>query len=147
MTSYRKSIYLLLLITVVVITGCARAARDTRGFAAKSSITVNAPFAETWQTVKKVLIEQNLDIYTRDKRGTFVVFSSMKRRLMVPHRTKHTIILERESDNKTHINIESINQIYGVTLLTYPNWHDRKTSESKGAQKILNGIKASLDQE
>jgi len=60
--------------------GCARAARDTTGFARENSTIVDAPFKEAWQAVKGVLREQKLDIYTRDKRGTFVAYSKMHRR-------------------------------------------------------------------
>lgn len=128
---------------VIALAGCASAARDTSGFAITDEATVNAPFEKTWQLTKAVLREQNLDIYTRDKRGFFVAFTPQKRHWrLVPHRQKYTITIEEVSATATHISIETVNQVYGVTLLTYPDWHDRKATGDTEAKAILKALQA-----
>jgi len=133
----------LLLLAVIAGGGCARAARDTQGFSISDTSVVNAPIKDTWQTVKSVLREKNYDLYTRDKRGLFVAFSGTKRDLLLmPRRTKYTVALEPVSDGSTRVTVEAVRQIYGVTLLTYPGWHDRKTTDHAGALAILEAIAA-----
>ena len=65
-----------------------------------------------------------------------------RRTLFVPHRVKYTIVLEEESPETTKVMIESMKQVYGVTLLTYPDWHDRKTEDNSVALEILERLKA-----
>jgi len=143
--TYRKSLALgfLVLISVSVI-GCARAARDTTGFALENTATINAPFEDTWMAVKGVLREQEYEIYTRDKRGVFVAFSPMKRRYLQPKRDKYTIVLEPVSKDETAIRIETLSQVYGVTALTYPGWHDRKAKDKGVAEAIIAGVTAKV---
>ena len=125
--------------------GCARAARDTSGFALQDEMVVNAPFEETWQAVKTVLNDQGYEIYTRDKRGAFVAYTPMKRILWVqPSRTKFTIELARIAPEETAVRVDSIRQIYGVTLLTHPNWHDRKQRDPEASQAIIDAIQSTL---
>lgn len=125
--------------------GCARAARDTSGFALREESVVNAPFEETWQTVKQVLNDQGYEIYTRDKRGAFVAYTPMKRTLWIqPRRTKFTIELAQVAQEETAISIESVRQVYGVTLLTHPNWHDRAERDPKACQAILEAIQSTI---
>jgi hypothetical protein len=139
---YSLTLILLLLLIPATITGCARAARDTTGFAVTDSTTVNLPFEEAWQQVKAVLREQDYEIYTRDKRGVFVAFGGSKRSLAQYHRTKLTISLESESEKATKVSVETLRQVYGVTLLTYPGWHDRKTQDHTKAQALLKAVEA-----
>jgi len=122
--------------------GCARAARDTTGFAVTDNTTVNLPFNEAWQQAKTVLREKGYEIYTRDKRGVFVAFSGSNRKLFQYHRTKLTVSLVAVSDSATQVAVETLRQVYGVTLLTYPGWHDRKTQNHTEAQDILKAIEA-----
>ena len=138
-----QGVTVLLLITAA-LPGCARAARDTSGFTMEDSITVGKPLADTWQDTKAVLREMEMDIYTRDKRGEFVAFTPMKRQLYVgtPHRTKITISLKQASANSTTVTIQTVAQVYGVTLLTYPDWHDRKAPDNKEAVAIMEALKA-----
>lgn len=144
---YTKSLTLCLLAVLLAMVGCARAARDTTGFAMTDSVTVNAGFEDTWQAVKEVLREQKLNIYTRDKRGAFVAYSDTYRTLYIftPHRTQLTISVESLSSESSKVSIETIDQVYGVTLLTYPNWHDRQTKDNKTALAILEALKARLE--
>ena len=144
-----KHYFLIALLTLAVLcaagSGCARAARDTSGFALREEAVVNAPFEDTWQTVKKVLNDQGYEIYTRDKRGAFVAYTPMKRTLWIhPRRTKFTIELAQTSPEQTAIGIESVRQVYGVTLLTHPNWHDRAQRDPKACQAILEAIQSTI---
>ena len=138
----------LLLVAVLAMGGCARTARDTRGFAVTESKTVNAPFDQTWQITKSVLREKDFELYTRDKRGVFVAYSGSRRSLvLVPHRTKYTISVESVSDSATQVTVEAVKQVYGVTLLTYPGWHDRKTTDNKELLALLQAIEAKVSGE
>ncbi|MDZ4858090.1 MAG: hypothetical protein SGI88_03845 [Candidatus Hydrogenedentes bacterium] len=128
---------------VTVMPGCARASKDTTGYTMEDSITVAKPLDETWQDTKTVLREMEMDIYTRDKRGEFVAFTPMKRQLYVgtPNRTKLTIVLKEATANSTTVSIETVAQVYGVTLLTYPDWHDRKAAHNNEAVAIIEALK------
>jgi hypothetical protein len=65
----------------------------------------------------------------------------MKRHLLVaPRRTQYTITIESLSDQSTRVTVESVRQVYGVTMFTYPGWHDRKTTDSTEAVAILEAI-------
>ncbi|MBI2435142.1 MAG: hypothetical protein HYV26_19975 [Candidatus Hydrogenedentes bacterium] len=134
----------LVILSLLPLGGCARAARDTTGFSQEQNITVSAPFEQTWQTVKAVLREKGLELYTRDKRGVFVAYTPMKRRLFQPKRVKYTIELAEVSSNETGVYVEMVNQVYGVTLLTYPGWHDRPAADTTGASEILSAVQARI---
>lgn len=135
----------LLLLVIAGLGGCARAARDTSGFALENRVTVNAPFNDTWQAVKHVLREQGYDIYTRDKRGIFVAYSQSHRSLILqPHRIKYTVEVGEVTKETTSIYIQTVRQVYGVTLLTYPDWHDRKMTDNSGAVAILDAVQAKV---
>jgi len=139
-----KWLFLILLVAAVgTVAGCVSTKRNTEGFAITDSVAVNAPVEETWQFVKEALREGKYDIYTRDKRGIFVAYTPMKRHLaVVPKRTKFTIAIEPVSDTASKVTVESIRQVFGVTPLTYPGWHERKTTDHAEAQKILEAIVA-----
>jgi hypothetical protein len=138
----RKTLGCLVLLVFVTTLGCARAARDTTGFATTDSAVVNAPLEKTWTATRDVLNEHKLDVYTRDKRGRFVAYSDMHRQLLlVPHRQEYTITLQ-EQGGATNVTIQTLKQVYGVTLLTYPDWHARKTTNNSEAQALLNDIQA-----
>jgi hypothetical protein len=118
-----------------------RAARNTEGFATTGTVTVNKSLPDAWQAVKEVLRDKGLDLYTRDKRGVFIAFSPMKRNLfLVPTRIKYTVALESLSDSSTKVTVDAVRQVYGVTLLTYPNWHDRKTTDGTLKDDILSAL-------
>ena len=126
-------------------TGCARAARDTTGFAVSKAVTVKAPYDQTWQTVKSVLREQGYEIYTRDKRGTFVAYTDMHRfLLMQPRRIKYTVEVRPADGGETSVSVEAVRQVYGVTLLTYPDWHDRKLTDETAANALIEAVQAKV---
>ncbi len=147
----REIIYTIVVVTIgsVCLLGCARAARDTSGFAQIDSAVVNASFEDTWQATKAALREKELNIYTRDKRGSFVAFSEMKRQmgLFTPKRVKLTITLRPVTNTSTEVKIETLNQVYGSTPLTYPDWHDRKATSNELALSILDAIQAKISGE
>jgi len=148
LTMKHKSFFIFLTLCLLGVgaLGCARAARDTTGFGIVDKAVVNAPFEETWQATKAALKEKKLNLYTRDKRGVFVAFSEMKRqlRLFTPHRTKLTVNLRPLSSTSTEVQIETMNQVYGSTLLTYPDWHDRKAKDNSLALSILESIQSKV---
>jgi hypothetical protein len=129
-----------------VVLGCARAREDTTGFEVVDETTINAPFDETWQATKSALREMDLLIYTRDKRGSFVAYSEAKRRLrlLTPRRKQITITLEENGSESTNISIETIQQVYGVTIMTYPDWHSRETADNSEAVAIMDAVRAKL---
>lgn len=133
-----------LLVCCALASGCARAARDTTGFAMEDSAVIEAPFEDAWQMTKAVLREQALDIYTRDKRGTFVAYTPMERGILnpTPSRTQFTLVLEDLNNNTTQLHASTVDQIHGVTLLTYPGWHDRKTTDNSRTVAIIEAIQA-----
>jgi hypothetical protein len=125
--------------------GCAKTARSTAGFALENSTTVDASFTDAWQIVKGVLREQKFDIYTRDKRGTFVAYSKMKRFLLLqPYRTQYTVELAAVNEGSTRIYVRTVKQLYGVTLLTYPGWHDRRTTDNRAAIALLEAVRSKV---
>lgn len=133
------------LLGALILAGCAGAARDTQGFAVVTMETVDAPFDTAWQAAKDVLREQGLDVYTRDKRGVFVAHSPMKRRrFLVPKRVRYNVMLEPVSADETRVTVEAVQQVYGVTLLTYPGWHDRKMTDDTKAKALLEAIQAKV---
>jgi len=134
-----------MLAAVALMPACARSARDTTGFAVTRDLRADVPFEEAWQAVKAALREQNLEIYTRDKRGLFVAYGDTYRLLFVqPHRIKYTINLTPAGEKETNIHIEAVRQVYGVTLLTDPGWHDRKLKDERATQKLADAIMAKL---
>lgn len=141
-----KGLLLVLLMAVVGIglTGCAKDARDTSGFTISDNATVQAPFEQAWQAAKAVLREKKFDLYTRDKRGVFVAYSTAKQHWTANTRTQYTVTLEADGDNATKLTVEAVKQVYGVTLLTYPGWHDRKATDHKESLAIIEAIQAKI---
>jgi len=125
-----------------VLGGCVRAAKDTTGFAVEKRDTVAAGYEDTWHAAKRVLLEQGYELYTRDKRGIFVAYTTMNRRLLQPKRVKYTVELGMVNEAQTDIVVESVRQSYGVTLTTDPDWHDRPTEDDGSVDAILAAVKA-----
>lgn len=143
----RKSILMLFVscTMMLALTGCVRAARNTEGFEKVDAVKVDASFEQTWQTTKAALREQGYEIYTRDKRGVFVAFTKMHRAFfVVPRRIKYTVSLTSISESVTELKIETVKQVYGVTLLTYPTWHDRRATDNAAAREIIAAVQAKL---
>jgi hypothetical protein len=107
-----------------------------------TSAVVSQPFEKTWEGTRDLLLQQGLQIYTRDKRGLFVVFTPTKRVLLIsPRRTKMTIALEPVTPQTTRVSVETIKQHYRVTLLTFPDWRDEpKGIDPAKGQALLDAI-------
>lgn len=136
---------LALCLAAAVLGGCARAARDTTGFALNDSVTVEAPFEETWQAVKHVLRDRELVIDTRDKRGRFVAFDTKRSNLFRNTRTRYTIELSEISDVETAVHVETLREVYGTTLLTEPDWHARPTKDDAESKAIIQALMAKIN--
>jgi hypothetical protein len=52
--------------------------------------------------------------------------------------------LRQVSRTETSIQVEAVRQIYGVTALTYPGWHDRKLEDRSGADELIAAVLAKL---
>ena len=131
---------------MVASVGCATNPKpvETPAVAFVDSMTVPLAFDDAWQLTRDVLLAQDgVEIYTRDKRGMFVVYTDMHRKkLIMPHRSMLTITLESDTKESTQIAVETVAQRYGVTLLTYPGWRDKDTvSEEEVGRTILESIK------
>lgn len=134
--------FLSFLIGVVALGGCVSIAPESPDMAQIDEMVVQAPLDETWQFTKSVLREKEYILYTRDKRGSFVAWSNPKRRRLRPHRFHFTITLDRLTASSTRVTVETIHQQYGVTLLTYPGWHNLKTANTPEAMSILEAVSA-----
>lgn len=146
MPRYARVICGLLVLAAIATTGCARAARDTSGFAVHKDATVAMPFDEAWQAVKGSLREQGYELYTRDKRGTFVAYTDMHRILLIqPSRIKYTVTLTPVNDKETAVTVDAVRQKYGATLPTYPGWHDRPLKDEAAAAALLESVQAKLN--
>jgi len=145
-----KRITLLLLITLALsLSGCARSMRDTTGFAVSQAATVAAPYEQTWQAVKDTLREREdpggFEIYTRDKRGVFIAYENTGRiGFVMPSRVQYTVSVEPAGEEASLVTVETVRQVYGVTLLTYPGWHDRPVKSPEKAQELLKNIQARM---
>lgn len=141
MTSKRRLWAIIVLFSGITLfaIGCAKSLKDTTGFAEEKVVTIKAPFDKTWEATKDTLRELNLQIYTRDKRGVFVAYDQ-KRKEWAMKRIKYEINLGEINPNETKLYISAIKQVYGVTLLTYPGWHDRKITEKTKSDEIINKI-------
>jgi len=111
------------------------------------SAVVEQDFETVWTKTRDELLQQELWIYTRDTRGLFVVFTDMRRVLLIsPRRTKMTISLEPVNAQSTRITVETIKQHYRVTLLTYPDWRDvLEGTDPEQGQALLNAIVAHIN--
>jgi hypothetical protein len=134
------------LLLALAMAGCATTVPDTTGFESTDSVTVPAGFEETWQATKAVLREMELEVYTRDTHGKFVAYSEMRRQLglLTPKRIKFTIQIEEKGAESSTVSIDTVQQVYGVTLLTYPDWHDREIVDNETALRILEAVRNRL---
>ena len=135
-----------LLLVITLASGCATKSTRADNELYVDSMTVPLDFESAWELTRDVLLEHDVEIYTRDKRGLFIVYTAMHRsKLVVPNRTKLTITLEEEGSESTKIAIETISQRYGVSLLTYPGWRDQDSSDpGPESVAILESIKSRI---
>jgi hypothetical protein len=140
----RLGVMLMTLMLCCLMSACATRSDTAAEGAFVDTMIAPVPFAEAWKLTRDVLLEKDVEIHIRDKRGLFVVYTGMyRRKLVVPHRTKVTITLTIESDTSTRIAVETVHQKYSVTLLTHPEWLDQRdvSSDSTGVE-ILESVKS-----
>lgn len=140
----RAWVYLMLLVVSAGGSGCATKSDTKAEGAFVDTMVAPVSFERAWAMTRDVLLEKDLEIYTRDKRGLFVVYTGMYRRnIVVPHRTRLTITLTSASETSTRIAVETVHQKYGVSLLTHPEWRDQSdvSSDSTGVE-VLESIKS-----
>ncbi len=131
----------------LVAAGCKSTPGDQAPPTAKvDSLTIQGSFEEVWQGTRQTLLDQKYEIYTRDKRGLFVAYTKVKRRLFVfPHRTQLTVTVEAVSVAETRLSVETIHQKYRVSLLTYPDWRDDpEPAEGDEGRVLLEAIKKGI---
>jgi len=136
-----------LTLALATLGGCATAKKDTTGFAVSRELVVDQPFDEAWLNVKDTLVAQDLTVYTRDKRGFFEAFQGPDNPLpyVRNRRMKYTVDLFPVSRTETRIVVEAMKQVYGTSLRTYPDWHDRKTDDSEMLEILLTEIQNRAD--
>lgn len=138
---------LLLSALILGASGCASSAPKQQDEIFVDTMTVPMDFESTWQLTRDTLLDKDIEIYTRDKRGLFVAYGNTRRSLLIPWRTKFTITIQEESAESTKIAIEAVEQRYTVTLLTYPDWRDRDFRDKKGhGAALLESIKSRIVQ-
>ncbi len=137
----------LAVVCLAAVAGCKTTPKEAPPPPPTVSAVVDEDFETVWQETRDELLQQKLFIYTRDKRGLFVVFTDMHRVLLIsPRRTKMTISLEPVNAQSTRITVETIKQHYRVTLLTYPDWRDvLKGTDPEQGQNLLNALVAHIN--
>ena len=137
----------LVVVCGLVAAGCRSMPGNQPPPAAKvDSLTIRGSFEEVWQGTRQALLDQSYEIYTRDKRGLFVAYTKVKRRLLIfPHRTQLTVTVEAISRDETRLSVETIHQKYRVSLLTYPDWRDDPDpAEGDEGRVLLEAIKEAI---
>lgn len=132
------------LIGVFLTPGCSTAPPVDEALGAVDSLVVQAPMDEAWQAVKGVLRNQEYLIYTRDLRGLFVAYTDIKRKGLTRYRQQITVTLREQTRDSTEVTVEMVQQTYGVSLLTYPGWHDLKTEDHSTGELILAALTEKL---
>lgn len=132
---HRLAILPILLLSTTLY-GCASTPEPVTE-AQVDSIVVAADFDEVWQSTKDVLLEQNFDIYTRDKRGMFVAFYQRPTRFTSLNRSRVTIIIERESSSTTRVSVEAVPERYRMPLLRHPGWKEQQNKDLPKMRELL----------
>jgi hypothetical protein len=142
-SSMRCAAVFLALTCIVAADGCARLrgrTTDERSTAAPLSADVEGEFKLVWATLRDVLRDSPVEIYTRDKRGTFEVFEDKGRAFLTPRRLRLVITLRPVSVTRTHITVETFPESYTVQLLTRPAWRPADFGDNSLAKEILNSV-------
>lgn len=132
-----------LAVALVVLGGCAHTSEAVvTEMPMEVSRILDVPLETAWIATRDALLERDLNIYTRDKRGVYVVYSKERRRLMLPTRTEYTITLEAASDTTTKVSVSTVHQKYRVTLLTYPDWSSTPVADDGFGAALLEELAA-----
>lgn len=128
---------------LIVLAGCQSTPPPPPPEVAVDSVVVQREFDEVWQATKTVLVEQDYEIYTRDKRGMFVAYTKKKGTFSIPNRARITVVLERVTNNTTRVSVEAVQERYRMPLLKHPGWKEQpKVDLTERRQEVLRGIEA-----
>ena len=148
--TYREHFLILVIIWCVVATGgCATSTPTSTPDAGGAviepvSADLDVGFKAARDAIRDVLRSKPIEIYTRDKRGEFVVHADMGRRLFTPRRLRLVIALKAVSENKTHVTISTFPEAYTVQLLTVPAWRPARFGDNGLANEILESVRKRL---
>jgi hypothetical protein len=130
---------------VLAATGCARVHGRNGGpneeIIAPISSDVAAGFKVVVQLMRDVLRDTPVEIYTRDKRGVYVVFADMRRAFLTPRRLRLVITIEPVAENRSHVTIETFPEAYTVQLLTSPAWRPAAFGDNSLATDIVDSLR------
>ena len=141
-SSIKCAAVLLVLTCLPAVDGCARfrgRGADERSTAPVAT-EVDGEFKVVWAAVRDVLRDSPVEVYTRDKRGRFVVFQDKGRALFTPRRLRLVIALRPVSESRTRVTVETFPEAYTVQLLTRPAWRAADFGDNSLAREILNSI-------
>ena len=130
---------------VLILSACGCAGLRGRVPASEYSIPdvseeIEGDFARVRDAVRDVLRESPVEIYTRDKRGEFVVFAKMSRAFLTPRRLRVVVTLARVSESSTRVTVQTFPEAYTVQLLTYPAWRAAAFGDNSLAEEIVTAI-------
>jgi hypothetical protein len=104
------------------------------------SADVEAEFKMVRDLTRDVLRDSPVEIYTRDKRGIYVVFADMRRAFLTPRRLRLVITIQPLAENRTRVTIETFPEAYTVQLLTSPAWRPAAFGDNSLATEILQSL-------
>lgn len=139
---FKYGVLILAFACLLAADGCAR----LRGRAASERSTapvsadVDGEFRLVWSVVRDVLRDSPVEIYTRDKRGTFEVFEDKGRVFLTARRLRLVITLRPVSESRTGVTVETFPEAYTVQLLTSPAWRPADFGDNSLAKELLNSI-------
>ncbi len=133
------------LVAALILSACGCAGLRGRVPASEYSIPdvsaeVGGEFTQVRDVVRDVLRESPVEIYTRDKRGLFVVYANVRRAFLTPRRLRLVVTLERVSESSTRVAVQSFPEAYTVRLLTYPAWRPAAFGDNSLAEEIVSLI-------
>ena len=135
------------LLIVLALSGCKSTPEKVLVNNASNLETIlPVPFEEAWIMTRDAVIGQKYKIYTRDKRGMIIAHSKERRNMLfVPHRIQFTIVIEEVTGETSRVAIESVQQRYKISFLSYPGWiSDVEKAPSDTGQGILDALNEML---
>jgi len=141
-SSIKCAAVLLALTCLLAADGCARLRGRAAGerSTAPVSTEVDGEFKVVWAVVSDVLRDGPVEVYTRDKRGRFVMFQDKGRAFLTPRRLRFVVTLRPVSESRTQVTVETFPEAYTVQLLTSPAWRAADFGDNSLAREILNSI-------
>ena len=134
------------LTVVLILSACGCAGVRGRGVPVSEysipdvSADIEGEFKLVRDVVRDVLRESPVEVYTRDKRGMFVVFADMRRAFLTPRRLRLVIGLEPVSESQTRVTVQTFAEVYTVQLLTYPAWRPGAFGDNSLAEAVVNSV-------